>query len=358
MKCFISLTFILLFTYSQKSGTTLESSKEIKKESELETKCHYQQIGEKEFLVKNYDLEYYKRVTKDNFACIRYSNMAKKYFNLKDYSNALKYADSSLEVARKVGERERICKSYLRKSLIYKELEDYKNAYENYRNYKEYSDSISSIESIKRAQKLKLISVKQGKKVKFYILLLLGSLVVFISVGYLLYKKYSVRERNVREKLEEEELNKKLLCEKVKMSECELKTLVADNSMRLKFITKLSEQIKEDKDESESRDVRRYTQSLILRLQQQIATESKFSSIQDKVEEMDRGFDTKIVKLYPTLTKAEREICSLLRLNLSIKEIACIRNTSTDSVKAYRYRLRKKLKLPGDVELEQFMQNI
>ena len=120
----------------------------------------------------------------------------------------------------------------------------------------------------------------------------------------------------------------------------------------------LSEQIKEDKKATDSKDIHQYTQALVLKLQQQITTESKLSSIQDRIEEVNRGFDKKIIELYPNLTKTEREVCALLRLNLSIKEIASIRNGTTDSVKASRYRIRKKLQVPSGVELEHFIQSL
>ena len=64
------------------------------------------------------------------------------------------------------------------------------------------------------------------------------------------------------------------------------------------------------------------------------------------------------MELYPNLTKTEREVCALLRLNLSIKEISSIRNATTDSVKASRYRIRKKLEVPSGVELEHFIQSL
>jgi len=80
---------------------------------------------------------------------------------------------------------------------------------------------------------------------------------------------------------------------------------------------------------------------LILRLQQQIITENKLSTIQDRIREVNRGIDQKILRLYPSLNKTERKVCNLL--NLSIKEIAAVRNTSVDAIKSSRYRIRKKM---------------
>lgn len=326
---------------------------------------------QKSLPIKLDNLRYYKSIGNKMSICVGYFNISRDYSSLNEYDTSLKYADSSLTIALQEGFKERISKAFLRKSYVYKQKEDYKNAYENYKNYKKYSDSIFNIESVKRTQELELqyefekerkemevISDKQKSEVQLYVFLFVLTLIVGTTVGYLLYRNYTARARIVREKLEKEKLKKELLREKVKVSESELKSLVADNSMRLKFIQELSEKIKDDKRKTDSQDIQHYTQSLILQLQQQIATESKLSSIQDRIEEVNRGFDNKIVKLYPSLTKTEREVCALLRLNLSIKEIASIRNATTDSVKASRYRIRKKLQVPSGVELEHFIQSL
>jgi len=64
------------------------------------------------------------------------------------------------------------------------------------------------------------------------------------------------------------------------------------------------------------------------------------------------------MKKYPSLTKSEREVCGLLRVNLSIKEVASIRNSTIDSIKSIRYRLRKKFNLDKNVELQNFIQSL
>ena len=92
--------------------------------------------------------------------------------------------------------------------------------------------------------------------------------------------------------------------------------------------------------------------------QHQIGTEDKLSALQNKIEEANLGFDAKLVDTYSTLTKAEREVCALLRINLSMKEVASIRNTSVESVKSIRYRLRKKMGIPKHTELELYIQSL
>jgi tetratricopeptide (TPR) repeat protein len=337
----------------------------------LATLYAVQKQYDKSIPIKLENLNYYKSVGNKMSTSVAYFNLSMDYSKTGKLQRSLKYADSSLNIALSEGYKERVSRTFLRKSIIYKQMSNYKKAYENYVSFKVYSDSIYNIESIKKIQELELKhefdkekseleiqSEEQESKAKLYIFLFILALVVGGVVGYLLYRNYTARVRIVKEKLEKEKLKEELLLEKVKVSESELKSLVADNSMRLHFITDLSKKIKEDKKETGSKDIQQYTQSLILRLQQQIATESKLSSLQDRIEEINIGFNSKIMELYPSLTKTEREVCALLRLNLSIKEIASIRNGTTNSVKALRYRIRKKLEVASGVELEKFIQSL
>jgi DNA-binding CsgD family transcriptional regulator len=58
------------------------------------------------------------------------------------------------------------------------------------------------------------------------------------------------------------------------------------------------------------------------------------------------------------MTENEKRLAALLRLNLSSKEIASILNISPKSVEMNRYRLRKKLGVPSDVGLSEFIREL
>jgi DNA-binding CsgD family transcriptional regulator len=60
-------------------------------------------------------------------------------------------------------------------------------------------------------------------------------------------------------------------------------------------------------------------------------------------EEIHQGFFEKLLFVFPDLTAQELRLCALIRLNLSITELASILGISVESVKTARFRLRKKL---------------
>jgi DNA-binding CsgD family transcriptional regulator len=65
-----------------------------------------------------------------------------------------------------------------------------------------------------------------------------------------------------------------------------------------------------------------------------------------------------IKERFPNLSPSELKLCAYLRMNLSTKEIAQLMNISARSVEVSRYRLRKKLQLPSEVNFFSYFLSI
>ncbi len=61
---------------------------------------------------------------------------------------------------------------------------------------------------------------------------------------------------------------------------------------------------------------------------------------------------------FPSLTSTDLKLCAYLRINLSSKEISQLMNISVRGVEIGRYRLRKKLNIPTEENLFDFLLNI
>lgn len=72
----------------------------------------------------------------------------------------------------------------------------------------------------------------------------------------------------------------------------------------------------------------------------------------------DKDFLKKIKEKHPNLTPNDLRLCAYLRLNLSSKEIAPLLNISPRSVEVKRYRLRKKMNLPHESSLTNYILEI
>ncbi|AZA53963.1 helix-turn-helix transcriptional regulator [Chryseobacterium sp. G0201] len=64
-----------------------------------------------------------------------------------------------------------------------------------------------------------------------------------------------------------------------------------------------------------------------------------------------------ILQTHPNLISSELEICALIKINLSTKEIAMATNTTVRAVENKKYRIRRKFNLPSEVDLNLYIIN-
>jgi len=86
-------------------------------------------------------------------------------------------------------------------------------------------------------------------------------------------------------------------------------------------------------------------------INEQLNIEKERKSLYNYIKELNSNFYKNLEKKFPTLTRKEKRLCALLRLNLSSKEIASILGISFKSVEVNRYRLRKKMNLKKNEKL-------
>lgn len=77
-----------------------------------------------------------------------------------------------------------------------------------------------------------------------------------------------------------------------------------------------------------------------------------------RFDQVHQGFFTRLLNNYPELSPTELKICSLLRLNMSTKDIALLTNRSIGTVDNIRSSIRKKLNLDADSNLTSFLLNL
>jgi ligand-binding sensor domain-containing protein/DNA-binding CsgD family transcriptional regulator len=75
-------------------------------------------------------------------------------------------------------------------------------------------------------------------------------------------------------------------------------------------------------------------------------------------DEVHNNFLSTLKTKYPQLSPTDLKLCAYLRLNLSSKEIAQLLNISLKGVEVSRYRLRKKIGLATEINLNDFLGKI
>ena len=73
--------------------------------------------------------------------------------------------------------------------------------------------------------------------------------------------------------------------------------------------------------------------------------------------ELDHKFLDLITKSHPSITKNDLRLCSLIRMNLSSKEIASLLNISLRAVEQGRYRLKKRFGIDKSLDLAVYIKS-
>lgn len=86
-----------------------------------------------------------------------------------------------------------------------------------------------------------------------------------------------------------------------------------------------------------------------------ILTNKDWETFKYYFEQAHKGYLLRLRTAYPDLSDAEERLFLLLKMNFNSQEISAILGISADSVKKGRQRLRKRLQLDRDTNLEQFI---
>jgi inorganic phosphate transporter, PiT family len=93
-------------------------------------------------------------------------------------------------------------------------------------------------------------------------------------------------------------------------------------------------------------------------LQNRMSNNREVNEFYGKIEEVHAGFSHRLRENYKDLSKSEIRIAILIRLNMSIKDIASLMNRTPKRVESELKQLKEKLKIDSDVSLMEFLKNI
>jgi len=94
---------------------------------------------------------------------------------------------------------------------------------------------------------------------------------------------------------------------------------------------------------------------LLVVLKQRMSFTKEIDDFYGKIEDLHQDFMFKLTDKHPDLSEKERKLATLLRMNLSSKEIATLMNITPKSAEIARYRLRKKLGLKDRENIHDFL---
>ena len=268
------------------------------------------------------------------------------------------------------------------KELLLKKKNKIDAAYQTAKVIKHYSDSLHEVAGIadqkwqeelnditldRVALNFKIDQLKRDSKIKsqrskLRIVGLVSSVFIIILLFlFLSRRQHLINAKNTQllavQQLENSDLKVEQLHSEIKSKERDLSDFAINLTHNQDWAKHLAEQLETIKLASpKNREV------LIEALDQDIANKVNVDNdTQEFFERLDKlsdAFYSKLTTNYPNLSKTEIRLCSLIRLKIESRSIATLQNITMASLNTSRYRLRKKLNLSEDVDLDIFILSI
>ncbi len=186
----------------------------------------------------------------------------------------------------------------------------------------------------------------------------------FIYVLHITSKRYYKRQRErLLDKAQKELALKELESSQViiKINNEKLRNDIENKNRELAISTmniiKKNEFLSSIKTELIKSDVSKNS-SVVKIIDKNLNNTDDWKLFQEAFNNADKDFLKKMKSMHSDLTPNDLRLCAYLRLNLSSKEIAPLLNISPRSVEVKRYRLRKKMSLPHDANLTNYILEI
>lgn len=187
----------------------------------------------------------------------------------------------------------------------------------------------------------------------------IGFLIVIFTGAVIFLKRINKRDRlliKTKEALvsaleEQKQLKELHLQNELEYKESQLNAMTFQMLQKNELMHALKDRLEQDK--SIPRD-----SALSKMINKGLSQDKEWSDFNTYFESINKNFYVRLRAEYPEISPNDLKVCALIKMNLSIKEMAGILNISPDSVKTSRYRLRKKLQLNTEDNLTGFILNL
>ena len=293
-------------------------------------------------------------------------NIASVYKMMRSYGLALKYAIVAERLFIKYQDSDELFQAYNLIAELYELSSQHKQAIAYYKKRIVLGDSIFSAKSRKeiellktkydlqakdnrvKIQNLKIASLENSKKNRLYINVLLIVTLLTVLIAAFLFLT------NQKKKLENQKLKNEKNKDELEMRNKELMSYsllrVQKNTLLQELSDSLDEFLTDVKMKSDPR-----AKKLKRVFNKNLSIEKDWDEFRMLFENVNEGFLDKLKNLKVSLSKTEEKLCIMLKLKMSTKEIASMTNVDPHSVTVARYRLRKKLGLSNDQNLDDYI---
>jgi hypothetical protein len=201
-------------------------------------------------------------------------------------------------------------------------------------------------------QEISALNTK-SKNDKLIITLYAIGMFSFLVIAGLIY--FSFKQRMKKNRIEREK-QEAILKQELEFKQKELASQTLHLVQKSTFIQELKENLEKIKQSPELFKVE--FRRLVMLLKKESAEDKDWEVFKSYFTEVHNNFDLKLKDIYADITEKEIRLASFLRMNLSTKEIASMLNVLPESVSKSKYRLKKKLNLDKDTDLDSFLSSL
>lgn len=302
-------------------------------------------------------------------------NLGWCYRKKEQYDEAISLIQESLRISQREGINQHLMLGYSELSLTYKMKGDFEQALLESEKYIQLKDSLDRIQKDQRLTDLMLqfetekkeqeLELSQQRLAQFEdqemisrltTYLLLGAACLSFVVAFLFISRNKVKRQLAESELQNEKLASQQLQLQLNSKKQDLTNLALDISRKNRFSTKVHESLQDINRTSDAQERKKKIQALVRLTSNHLRINEDAQEFQVNIDTVNNDFFNKLDKHFDGLTANDKNLCGLIRLNLSSKDIAAIKNISPKSVEMGRYRLRKKLNLSSEKDLSEFLQ--
>ena len=331
------------------------------------------------YVIKGLEYGLAKRKT-DNIA-MGYGNLGYAYSLIGDYQQAFSNYQHCVDTAQKYGYTRIEYDTYKDMSETYQKSGNPIKAMEYLSMYYILKDSIIGQKTQERVSELEIRfqtanqereinEFKQQERIRnLQIWLLAIGLILLSVIGLLVFQKQrsDIRKKQalIAKNGEIHRLEKELIEKELKQKALEQQKIEEELAYKTSRLTDFAIDIAQKNDFSNevmnrldcienlrlSKKVSDELRRFRIYVSSQLQINDGVSHFQQNVDAVNLEFNRKLEQRFPDLSKKDLILCGLLRLNLQNKEIATLRNVSSNAIKMARYRLRKKLGLTASDDI-------
>ncbi|NBW35490.1 MAG: hypothetical protein EBR30_10825 [Cytophagia bacterium] len=294
-----------------------------------------------------------------------WSQLSYNYLKLNKIDSALFYSKKAYQIVKGRGMKLETINSTYVLSEVFKTRGKFDSAYYYSDIYHHNKDSLFNIENQRKlstlyaeietiAKQREIEGLEKQKEIdaiqnrNLMLIILLGAIAfTSILISLFLYYRNSQKKQALNNLLLQQELDKR----NKDLHEQALKMIYMNNSFM-----EIEESLK--RLHFQSPDSAKDIRQLLSNLQLNKTLEKEWDNFNRYFGTVHGNFFNKINAEFPELTTSEKRLASLIKMNLTNREIASILNIESTSVKIAKYRLKKKLNLDEETDIHSFFQNL